>query len=151
VIEYGIIFWGKSTNVCHVCTLQQRIIRIMSGVRDENSCRNVFKELGILHVQDQYILSLMFVMDNQKNFQTKLSVYRLDTRNKNHLYLLIANLLCFQRGVSYPAMNMFNSPPHNIKNHWNDVVQFKFVLRECLIFHSFYSLTEFVERLRNTI
>jgi hypothetical protein len=123
----------------------------MSGVGGKNSCRNVFKELGILHVQCQYILSLVFVMDNQKNFQTNLSVYRLDTRNTNHLYLPIASLLCFQRDVAYSAVMMFNNPSHNIKNHWSDMVQFKFVLHEYLIFHSFYSLTEFFEHHRNTI
>ena len=114
ITEYGIIFWAKSTNICHVCTLQQRIIRIISGVEDKNLCRNVFKELGILHVQCQYILSLVFVMDNQKNFQTNLFVYRLDTRNKNHLYLPIANLWCFQRSVSYSAMKMFKIVHHII-------------------------------------
>jgi len=95
ITEYGIIFWGKQPTLCHVCTLQQRIIRTMSGVGDKNSCQNA---------QCQYILSLMFVMDNHKNFQTNSSVYRLDTRNKTHLCLPIANLLCFQKDVSYSVM-----------------------------------------------
>jgi len=32
VIKYGIILWGNSTNICHIFTLQKRIIRIVSGV-----------------------------------------------------------------------------------------------------------------------
>ena len=57
----------------------------MSGVGSKNSCRNLFRELDILPVSCQYILSLMmFVVDKQKSYQTYLSVHGLDTRNKNH-------------------------------------------------------------------
>jgi hypothetical protein len=33
----------------------------------------------------------------------------MDTRNSNQLYLPIANPFCFQRGISYCAMTIFNS------------------------------------------
>jgi hypothetical protein len=95
----------------------------MSGVV-ANKCRNMFKKLGILHVSCKYMIFLMFVVDNQKNFQSNSSVHRLDTKNKNHLYLLIANLSCLQRDVSYCAMKIVNSLPHAIKNHRNERVQF---------------------------
>jgi hypothetical protein len=38
---------------------------------------------------------MMFVADNQKNFQTNLSVHGLGTRNKNQFYVPTAKLLCF--------------------------------------------------------
>jgi hypothetical protein len=40
IMKYGII-WGNSTYICHVFTLQKRIIRIMSGVGAKSSCRNL--------------------------------------------------------------------------------------------------------------
>jgi hypothetical protein len=52
---------------------------------------------------------MMIVVDNQKNFQTNLSVLGLNARNRDQLYLSIASLSCFQRGVSYSAMKIFNS------------------------------------------
>jgi len=83
----------------------------------------LFKKLDILPVSCQYILSLvMFVVDNQKHCQTNLYVHGLDIRNKNQFYFPIANLLCFQRGVSYCAVKIFNSLPKNIKNIRNDRV-----------------------------
>jgi len=38
---------------------------------------------------------LMFVVDNQENFQTNLSVHGLGTRNKNQFYAPTSNLSCF--------------------------------------------------------
>lgn len=97
VIKYGVILWGNSTNICRVFTLQKRIIRIMSGVRAENSWRNLFKKLDILRISCQYILSLiMFIVDNKNNFQVNVSVHRLNTRNENKLHLPVANLSCCQ-------------------------------------------------------
>jgi len=40
----------------------------MSGIEARRSCRVLFEKLDILPVPCQYILSLMFVIDNQNNF-----------------------------------------------------------------------------------
>ena len=56
-----------------------------------------------------YIIFMMFVVDNQKNFQTNLSVHGLNARNRDQLCLPIASLSCFQRALSYSAMKICNS------------------------------------------
>jgi len=95
----------------------------MCGGTATSSCRNLFQKLDILPLSCPYIFSLIvFIVDNQKNYQTDLSVHGLDTRNKNQLYLPIVNLSCFQRGVSYCAMKIFSSLPNNIKNLRNDEI-----------------------------
>jgi hypothetical protein len=68
-----------------------------------------------------YVCSVFY----QKTFQTNLSVPGLDTRNKNQLYFLVANLLCFQRCFSNSSVNIFNYLPNHIKNLTNYRVQFK--------------------------
>ena len=79
------------------------------------------QEVRLLCVSCQYILALvMFVVDNQKKFQTNLSLHGLDARDLNQLYFSVANLLCFHRGVSYSAVEILNSLPNNIKNLRND-------------------------------
>ena len=92
---------------------------------------------------------MVFEIDNQKNYQSNLSVHGLDTRNKNQLYLPIVNLSCFQRGVLYCAKKIFSSLLNNIKNLRNDEMKFKFELYIYiyiyLITHSLYSLTEFFD------
>jgi hypothetical protein len=63
---------------------------------------------------------MIFVVDNVGSFQTNLPVHGLNTRNKTHLHRPIANLSCFQKGVSYAAVNIFNSLPSSISNLRND-------------------------------
>jgi hypothetical protein len=42
IMEYGILFWGDSSNSNMTFTLQNRTVRIIAGVKSRNSCRNLF-------------------------------------------------------------------------------------------------------------
>jgi hypothetical protein len=143
-MEYGVIFWGNSAGVDKAFKLQKRIVRIMAGVRSRCSCRGLFKKLDILPVPCQYIFSLMlFVVDNLGSFQTNVTVHGLNTRNKMQLHRPVTNLSCFQKGVSYAAVKIFNRLPSSISNLRNDKKQFKSALRRYLMTHCFYSINEF--------
>jgi hypothetical protein len=58
LITYGIIFWGNSSYSSHIFRLQKKAVRIITGSRPRDSCRELFKHLRILPLQSQYILSL---------------------------------------------------------------------------------------------
>jgi hypothetical protein len=136
---------GNSTAADRAFILQKRIIRIMAGVGSRSSCRSLFKKLAILPVPCQYIFSLMMiVVDNQENFQTNSSIHGVDTRNKTQLHRPIVNLSCFQKGVSYVGVKIFNILPSSISNLRNDKLHFKVALKRYLMDHSFYSLAEFL-------
>jgi hypothetical protein len=93
----------------------------MCGVGPRSSRRSLFRKLNILLIACQYMLSLMlFIVDNQKDFLTNATVYGLDTRNKNHLYLLVVSLSCVHKGVSQSGVKIFNSLPSNIQSYRND-------------------------------
>jgi IS1 family transposase len=140
IVQYGIIFWGNSSNSRKIFTLQKKIIRIMVGAHPRTSCRSLFKELEILPVPCQYIFSLMnFLVDNKDNFQTNSSIHSINTSNKHHLHRPIANLSCFQKSTFYPSIRIFNSLPCNIKN---EKAQFKAALSRYLNAHSFYSVDQ---------
>ena len=63
ILTYGIIFWGNTHYT--IFKMQKRIIRIMVGIRNRDSCTEYFKKLKILPLQSQYLLSLLlFVADN---------------------------------------------------------------------------------------
>jgi len=96
IASYGIILEGNSHYSKEIFTLQKRIIRIMVGAHLRTSCRRLFKKLEIFTVPSQYIFSLMsFFIGNQEKFQTNSSVHSINTRNKQHLHRLVANLSCF--------------------------------------------------------
>jgi len=97
VIKCGIIFGCNSSNNGKVFTLQKKIIRIVAGTQPKTSYRSLSKQVKILSVPCQYILSLMnFFISNQEIFQPILSVHNINARNKDHLHRPIATLSCFQ-------------------------------------------------------
>jgi hypothetical protein len=100
--------------------------------------------VNILPIACQYILSLMlFIVDNQKDFQTKAYVHRLDTRNKNHLYLSIVSLSCVQKRVPYSGGQNFYSIPSNIQTHRKDRKGIKTCYSDTLLFTTFIELLNF--------
>ena len=71
VIKSGIVFEDNSSNSGKIFTLRKKIVRIMVGVQPRTSCRSLLKQLEILPVPCQYILSLTnFISNNQEIFQT---------------------------------------------------------------------------------
>jgi len=65
VLTYRIIFWGNTPLSNVIFRIQKRIVRIMVGIRNRDSCREYFIRLKILPLQSQYLLSLLlFVAEN---------------------------------------------------------------------------------------
>jgi len=80
VIKYGIIFWVNTSNSRKIFTSHITIVRIMAGAEPSTVCRSLFKQLEVLPVTCQYILSLMnFIINNQEIFQTNSSVHNINT------------------------------------------------------------------------
>jgi len=64
-------------------TLQKKIARIMAAAQPHASCRRLFKQLEILPVSCQSILSLRnFIINSQENFQTNSSLHNINRRKK---------------------------------------------------------------------
>jgi hypothetical protein len=67
--ELWINIWGNSSHSAKNFKIQKNTIRITTGCRSRNSCRDLFNKLKILPIQSQYILSLLlFVVDNKNKF-----------------------------------------------------------------------------------
>jgi len=130
IVTYGIIFWGNSVHSQYVFKTQKRMIRIIADLGVRDSCRCVFKKLGILPLYSQYLYSLlMFVAENRDLFQTNFDVHSAGTRYKNDLHLPPARLKVFQQGTFYSGIRAFNHLPKNIKDLLHDVKHFKRVLK----------------------
>jgi len=55
IMTYGIILGGNSRYRNTIFRLQKKIITIIMGLRNRDSCREHFKKLKILPLQSQYI------------------------------------------------------------------------------------------------
>jgi hypothetical protein len=109
LITYGIIFWGNSSHNIHVLRLQKRVIRIITGSRPRDSCRQLFKKLGILPLTSQYILPLLlFIVKNKALFQWNSEVHSINTRYKSNLHQPIVNLTTYKKGTYYVGIKIFN-------------------------------------------
>jgi hypothetical protein len=101
-ITYGIIFWSNSTGSDEVFKLQKRVIRIITNSNSRTSCRDLFKELNILPLQSQYILSFaVYVAKNIDDFTTNSDIHSINTRHKSSLYPPLIRLTKYQKGVYY--------------------------------------------------
>jgi hypothetical protein len=63
------MFWGNSPHSPIIFKMQKIVIRTLMGRGYRESCRGLFKELKILTLASQYILSLLlFVVHNEGYF-----------------------------------------------------------------------------------
>lgn len=136
ILSYGIVFWGMSSYSQTTFKIQKRIIRNIMNADSRTSCRSLFKQLQILPLQSQYILSLMIFVANSQ-------VHTFHTRSQNDLHLPTANLTVFQRGVYFSGVKIFNNLPTDLKHTLYDVHKFKRALKRFLLEKSFYSLEEY--------
>jgi hypothetical protein len=116
LLTYGIILGCNSSFSEQIFRIRKRIIRVMHGLRTRDSCRDAFRDWGILPLQSQYIFSLlMLVVNNMALYHTTISIHGLNTMNNLHLYHPYTNLTVYQKGPYYFGIKLFNHLPLNIK------------------------------------
>jgi hypothetical protein len=99
IMSYGIIFWGNSSHSEDIFKIQKIVTLIMNSNK-KVSCRQLFRELDILPVQSQYILSIhLFVAKNKNQFISNSQVHKINTRQTSDLHIPIANLTTYQKCV----------------------------------------------------
>ena len=146
ILSYGIIFWGNSTNVNKLFILQKKIVRILSNIGPRDSCREAFKNLEIMTLHSQYILSLiLFTIDNKHLFTSNNELHNYSTRNNANLHLPAVNLSKFYKGPLISGIKAFNHLPQHLKLLASDVKCFKVSLKRFLCHHSFYTIKEYYE------
>jgi hypothetical protein len=96
IMSYGIIFGGTSPHSHSVFKQQKKIIRIIMGSGNRDSCHKIFKELKISPFYCQYIFSLLlFFIKNNGIFPTNNEIHSICTRHSDNLH---PPLLTFTKG-----------------------------------------------------
>jgi len=95
-----------------IFTLQTRTVRITTGVKSRNSCRNMLMRLEILPFPCEYVFMIMnFVVSNQEHFHRNSAIHSVNTRNRDHLYRPTVNFLYFEKSAYYHGFKIFYCPP----------------------------------------
>jgi len=140
ILSYGIIFWGNLSQSLTTFKTLRKVIRVMMGHSNKNSCRNLFKILYILPLKYQYIFHLLiFVVNNKDDFIINADDYNILIRQKCNLHLPQANWAIFQNGTCYLGIKIFNSLPTEIKDLSDSPNKFKIALNLFLFTLFLYS------------
>jgi hypothetical protein len=128
IMSYGLVFWDNSNQSNTVFKMQKRIIRIMVGIRDRESCRECFRKLKILPLQSQYIyLLLSLVINNRQHFKINSDIHNINTRNNLDLHYPQSHLSVHQKGAHYTGIKVFNRLPVPIKQLSHDTNNLKWL------------------------
>lgn len=118
----------------------------MTKSSKRDTCRPLFKTLGILPLPSQYILSLLlFVVTNKQLFLLNSQIYSIHTRHSDDLHLPQTGLTLVQKGVAYSGCKIYNHLPLHIKNISNNVPHFKSSVKKLLLQYVFYSVDEYYQ------
>ena len=114
------------------------------NARNRDSCHQLFKNLKILPLKSQYIISLLlFIAKNRDVHELNSEIHNINTRFSSDLHTLTANLITFQKGPFYFGIKVFNHLPTGIKNTSRNIKQFRSVLKSFHLINSFYLLKEY--------
>jgi hypothetical protein len=90
------------------------------------SCHQLFKQLEVLPLQSQYILStLLFVAKNKNLCATNQDFHTISTRYNSDLHLPACNLALYQQGAYFSGIKLFNHLPQKMKGLSVDIRVFK--------------------------
>ena len=110
------------------------------------SCWQPFRELNILPVPSQYILSLLlFITRNKDQFISNSQVHKITIRRSSDLYVPAANLTIYRKGVYYQGIKIYSRVPKTIKELSGDKNKFKLALKSYLTRNCFCSLKEYFD------
>jgi len=147
---YYSYFRSIMTYSIKIFRLQKKIIRIMMGCRNRDSCRNLFFNLEIFPLPSQYIFSLiLFMIRNKNQFLVNSEIYHIDTRQHANFHQTSANVTGYQKGVYCLGVKVFNVLPSYIKTESDSPKNLKVVLQKFLYENSFYSLDEYFKLYRS--
>lgn len=143
-IAYNILLWGASSDIQRVFVCQKRIIRLIFDLEHRGTCRNVFKDKGILTVPCIYIFkSLLFVKTNSHLFDRVSASHSYHTRHTCQLLFPRHKTSLFERSPLYMCTKIFNTLPSSIKSI-SCSGQFRKAVKKYLIQNTFYSVREFL-------
>lgn len=143
-IRYAILVWGNSSlgNLERVFKIQKKAIRYMKGVHRLETCRPLFKELGLLTVPCLYIYEVIMYA-KQNTYTRNLDVHNYNTRHRSDYQMIRHNTTLFEQKPSYAGKKFINKLPQSLKE-CDNLILFKKQLKTYLVVGTYYSIQEFI-------
>jgi hypothetical protein len=145
-VKYGISIWGKSSNLKNLFILQKAAIRTIFKLKKQESCKNIFKEKGLLTIPSIYIYeTINFAKNNPKYFTIESQTSNhYNTRPKNLIKTVYHSKTFYENHTMFNATQLTNKLPEIIKNEENKL-KFKRCLKNFLLTESYYKIEDFLD------
>lgn len=117
-MKYGIVMWGRSSDMDRIFIAQKRIIRLIFGLGFNQSCRTTFRNNNILTVYAVYIYEcIIFLTKNEHYFQMCRTTHQYNTRLRDiNFSFPIHRLALTEKGPYYSCLQIYNKLPIFIKS-----------------------------------
>lgn len=145
-LAYGIRLWGGCSNERfeRIFRLQKKAIRVINKLNYRESCRNAFRELGLLTLPCLYILEVVVYCKTKCDLLQGRDVHQYQTRGRDHFRVQQHRLAVTHNLPHIVGVGLINKLPNEVKLLNNETI-FKNRLKRHLVTHSFYTISEFLE------
>ena len=104
---YGIQVWGASPDVREVLLLQKKAIRVLCAASQRDSCRPLFRSMGIMTVTGLYILAcLEYVHENKHLLPYNNFWHNYSTRNATKLQVPYHRVCRTQNTIEFNGIRL---------------------------------------------
>lgn len=143
ILRYGLIFWGWSTSSCDVFLVQKRILRSIAGVHRTHSCRDLFRENGVLTLPSLFIQEMsIYVFKKRQDFPLVHQMHNVNTRQMYDFHIPFSKYKLGCRSPNILGPKIFNLLPDDIKR-CTALNVFRAKLKQFLLGKCFYSVSEY--------
>ena len=115
-LRYGIIFWGGSKESIKILHIQKKVIRLITGLKKCESCKQKFKENRILTVTSLYVLEVLcFIKKYKGSLMQNYMILEHNRRSKYDLHTEFCNSSLYQKSVINMGIRLYKFLPKEIK------------------------------------
>jgi exonuclease III/thymidine kinase len=141
IMSYGILFWGRGADWSRVFVLQKRAIRQLMDIKPRETCKNAFRELGVLTLPSVFIYEcLIYAYKNLPNTPLNLDHHTYNTRGKQDVRPLEHRLAKVSKSYICSSIRLFNKLPHSFRAL--NLLEFQREVKKYLVEQVFYNIDD---------
>jgi hypothetical protein len=115
-LRYGLTLWGDNLASLRIFKSQKKAIRIVGKVSRHASCRNLFRELGILPLPCMYIREVVcYVKSNLEKMIGNEDMHAHFTCQKSDFHVQYCRTTLFKNSSVNMGIKLYNKLPNEIK------------------------------------
>jgi predicted enzyme involved in methoxymalonyl-ACP biosynthesis len=121
------------------------VIRLITGLKKFESCRQTFKDNRILTMTSLYILEVLcFIKKHKNDLKRNCEIHKHNTRSKYNLHTQSYNTSLLQKSVLHMGSRLFKHLPLRIRNV-DKYNQFRKEVKSTLLNSTIYTLEEYLQ------